>query len=46
MAYSNKKGCKVGDMEILHGKFASLADKCVICNDGRLEENSDNESFA
>ncbi|MGA2333495.1 MAG: hypothetical protein ABSG75_17250 [Syntrophales bacterium] len=39
MAYSDKKGCKVGDRKILHGEFASLSDRCVICNDGRLEEN-------
>ena len=42
MAYSDKKGCKVGDREIIHGEFASFVDKCVICNDGRLEENYDN----
>jgi len=42
MAYSNKKSCKVGDREILNGEFASLVDKCVICNDGSLVENYDN----
>jgi len=42
MAYSNKKICKVGDRAILHGEFASLVDKCVICNDGSLVENYDN----
>jgi hypothetical protein len=42
MAYTDKKSCKVGDREILHGEFASLSDKCVICNDGELEENYDN----
>ena len=42
MAYTAKKSCKVGDREILHGEFASLSDKCVICNDGELEENYDN----
>jgi len=42
MAYSDKKRCNVGEREILHGEFASLPDKCVICNDGRLEENYDN----
>jgi len=42
MAYSDKKSCKVGDGEILHGEFASLVDKCVICNDGILVENYDN----
>ena len=39
MAYSDKKRCNVGEREI---QFASLPDKCVICNDGRLEENYDN----
>lgn len=42
MAYSDKKNCKVGDREILHGEFASLVDKCVICQDGILVENYDN----
>ena len=42
MPYADKKSCKVGDREILHGEFASLRDKCVICNDGKLEENYDN----
>ncbi len=42
MAYSDKKGCKVEDREILHGEFASLVDRCVICNNGTLEENYDN----
>jgi hypothetical protein len=42
MAYSDKKSCKVGNSEILHGEFASLADKCVICDDGCLVENYDN----
>jgi hypothetical protein len=42
MAYSDKKSCKVGDREILHGEFVSLPDKCFICNDGRLEEDYDN----
>jgi len=42
MAYSDKKGCKVGDRKILHGEFVSLIDKCVVRNDGRLEENYDN----
>ena len=41
-AYSDKKGCKVGEREILHGEFASLVDRCVICNNGTLEENYDN----
>ncbi|HYA14323.1 MAG TPA: hypothetical protein VEF33_08285 [Syntrophales bacterium] len=42
MVYSDKKSCKIGDSEILHGEFASLFDKYVICNDGRLIENYDN----
>ena len=42
MAYSDKKSCRVGEREILHGEFASLFDRCVICNDGMLEENYDN----
>lgn len=42
MAYSDKKGCKVDGREILHGQFASLVDRCVICNNGTLEENYDN----
>jgi len=32
----------IGEREILHGEFASLADKCVICVDGTLIENYDN----
>jgi hypothetical protein len=42
MAYTDKKSCKVGDREILHGEFASMADKCFICDDGTLIENYDN----
>jgi hypothetical protein len=42
MPYSDKKSCRIGEREILHGEFASLSHMCVICNDGELEENYDN----
>ena len=42
MNYSDKKSCMIDDREILHGEFASLIDRCVVCNNGKLIENYDN----
>jgi|GEM_PF-919028 len=42
MPYADKRSCIVDGREILHGEFASLRDKCVVCVDGELYEDYSN----
>lgn len=42
MSYADFKKCEIEGRELLHGQSACLKDKCIVCNDGKIEENYEN----